>query len=246
MDRDRTGRGGAQLPLAGGVGGPVNAACTAATGAVAVAAGARRRPPPASIDSRRLYVRPRTIATPAAYTVAALSVAYAIVYLGFVRPSQGANLGAVLLTDAFIAISGIVVSIVAATLGDRIAGVEGQWVRLFGVGWALLSATHGAFAFAADLQGIAVPQVSSTDPRGFATFGLAGLWTFVVGVLARDGRGGLPRGLGTLAVVAGADLVLLYFATLTAQDTLILALGGLASIVLGPLFWVWTGRALSR
>jgi len=189
---------------------------------------------------------PRTIATPAAYTVAALSVAYAVVFLGVVRPSGGANTAAVLVTDAFIAISGIVVTVVAAALGERIAAFEGSWIALVGVGWALLSAAHGAFAFAADLGDVSVPQIASTDPRGFATFGLAGLWTIAVGLLARQGRGGLPRGLGALAIAAGIDLVLLYLATLLGSDMLVTVFGGLAAVVLGPAFWMWTGNALSR
>jgi hypothetical protein len=193
-----------------------------------------------------VYVSPRTIATPAAYGVAALSVAYAVVFLGVVRPSGGANTTAVLLTDVFLALSGLLVTIVATTVGERIAGAEGSWVALVGVGWALLQATHGAFAFAADLGDVAVPQLASTDPRGFATFGLAGVWTIAVGLLARQGRGGLPRGLGALAIVAGIDLVLLYFATLLAADTLITVFGGLAAVVFGPAFWLWTGSALRR
>lgn len=193
-----------------------------------------------------MYVRSQTIATPAAYAVGALSLAYAAVYLGGVRPSGGANTTAIVLADLFILVSGVIVPIVASTVGDRIGGTEGTWVKLVGVGWALLSATHGAFALAADLGEVAVPQISSTDPRGFATFGLAGLWTMVVGWLARQGRGGLPRGLGALAIVAGLDLVLLYVATLLGSDTFILVFGGLASVVLGPAFWMWTGSALRR
>lgn len=193
-----------------------------------------------------MYAPTRPIATPAAWAVAALSVAYAAVYLGVVRPSGGANTTAVLLTDAFIAVSGIVVTVVAAALGERIAGAEGSWITVVGVGWALLSATHGIFAFAADLGDVAVPQISSTDPRGFATFGLAGVWTIVVGILARQGRGGLPRGLGALGVAAGIDLVALFLATLFGADTLVTVFGGLAAVVLGPAFWMWTGNALQR
>jgi hypothetical protein len=193
-----------------------------------------------------VYLRTRTIATPAAYAIGALSLGYAAVYLGAVRPTQGANTTAVILSDLFILASGLLVPIVAATVGDRIGGTEGTWVKLVGVGWALLSATHGAFALAADLGEVSVPQISSTDPRGFATFGLAGLWTMVVGWLARQGRGGLPRGLGALGIVAGTDLVLLYLATLVGSETFILVFGGLASVVLGPIFWLWTGSALRR
>ena len=55
----------------------------------------------------------------AAYAVAALSVLYAIVYLGFVRP-QPDNHAASALANAFLGISGILVSAVAVALGERV------------------------------------------------------------------------------------------------------------------------------
>lgn len=189
-------------------------------------------------------MRTRTTATPAAYAIAALSVAYAIAYLGFIGPSRGANTTAVVLTDAFIAVAGVLVTIVAVTVGERIAGEEGRWIALVGVGWALLSAAHGAFGFTRHFEGDFQTVVDATDPRGFATFGLAGLWTMAIGAFARQGRGGLPRGLGAFGLVAGADLVLLYISTLFGIDTGILVFGGLASVILGPVFWMWMGSAL--
>jgi hypothetical protein len=188
----------------------------------------------------------RTIATPAAYGVAALSIAYAVAYLGFIGPSRGANTLAVLLSDAFIAVAGVLVTVVAATVGERIAGEEGRWISLVGVGWALLSAAHGAYGFTRHFSGDLQSVIDPTDPRGFATFGLAGVWTVAVGLLARQGRGGLPRGLGAFAVAAGVDLVLLYISTLLEVDTGILVFGGLASVILGPVFWMWMGSALRR
>ncbi len=193
-----------------------------------------------------MYVPTRTIATPAAYAIGTLSIAYAVAYLGFVGPSKGTNTTAVVLTDAFIMLAGLFVTVVAVTLGERIAGEEGRWISLVGVGWALLSAAHGAFAIAYHAGGEQQPVIDATDPHGFATFGLAGLWTIAVGALARQGRGGLPRGLSVFAVVAGVDLVLLYLSTLFGSDTGILVFGGLASVILGPVFWMWTGSALRR
>ncbi len=72
-----------------------------------------------------MYLRSRTIATPASYAVGALSLAYAAVFLGAVRPSEGANTTAVLLADLFILVSGVLVPLVVATVGDRIGGTEG-------------------------------------------------------------------------------------------------------------------------
>jgi len=41
-------------------------------------------------------------------------------------------------------------------------------------------------------------------------------------------------------------LVTLYFATAAGAQTLILISGGLTSVVVGPIFWVWLGRELRR
>jgi len=56
----------------------------------------------------------------------------------------------------------------------------------------------------------------------------------------------LPRNLALLAIAGGVDLVLLFFATVAGSTPLILLTGRLASVVLGPAFWIWSGRLLSR
>jgi hypothetical protein len=85
-------------------------------------------------------------------------------------------------------------------------------LRRRGVG-AVIRGTRHVLAVA-DLQHLAPGDLSVTDPRGFATFGLAGLWSIVLG----------------LAIRSGAPLVLVT--------------GGLASVILGPLQWAWIGRAM--
>ena len=113
-----------------------------------------------------------------------------------------------------------------------------------GVGYGLLSAAHGTFAAVAVEQGIAASDLSPTDPRGLATFGLAGLWALTLGLETVAGNGALPRNLGWLAIVSGIDLIVLYVATVAQAETLILVSGGLASVILVPAFWIWTGRVL--
>ncbi len=54
----------------------------------------------------------------------------------------------------------------------------------------------------------------------------------------------LPSRLALLAIVGGLDLVLLYAATVAGATPVILVTGGLASVVLGPAFWIWSGRLL--
>ena len=107
-----------------------------------------------------------------------------------------------------------------------------------------MSAAHGTFEAIAIEQNVILPAISSTDPRGLATFGLAGLWAFTLGLETVAGNGVLPRSLGWLAIVAGLDLIVLFFATVAAYEGLILVSGGLASVILVPAFWIWTGRVL--
>ena len=42
------------------------------------------------------------------------------------------------------------------------------------------------------------------------------------------------------------DLMVLFAATVAAAGTLVLVTGGLASVILVPAFWIWTGRTLRR
>ena len=75
--------------------------------------------------------------------------------------------------------------------------------------------------------------------------GLAGVWMLVLGLSARA-AGTLPNGLTAVGIVGGIDLIGLFFATVAGSAPLILLTGGLASVILGPAFWIWSGRILSR
>jgi hypothetical protein len=186
----------------------------------------------------------RRIASGCAFAIAVLSILYAVVYLGFVR-SDPANASASAVANGLIGLSGILATFAVVAVGDKVGGSAGRWLGVVGVGWALLSAAHGTFSAIADLQRLAPGDLSATDPRGFATFGLAGLWSIVLGLSIRcDAL--FPRMLGTIALVNGIDLLVLFIATATGMGTLVLATGGLASVVLGPLLWGAIGRALGE
>ena len=178
-----------------------------------------------------------------AYLIAAFSLVYAAVYLGFVR-NHPENVQAAALTWALIAGGGLSATIATTSTAARVGGHARWWLTALGVGYGLLSATHGTLAGVAAEQGVAPPELSPTDPRGLATFGLAGLWALTLGLETIAGNGTLPRSLGWLAIVAGLDLIVLFIATVGAVEGLILVSGGLASVILVPAFWIWTGRLL--
>jgi hypothetical protein len=179
----------------------------------------------------------------AAYAVAALSILYAIVYLGFVRPDP-ADAEAAAISWMLIGLGALSATFATAAVGVFIGGTVGGFIRGFGITYTLLSATHGAYSAIAVQQGFADLDLSPVDPRGFATFGLAGVWLIVVArELAK--RTDLRPRYSQLAMVTGIDLVLLFLATVFSNTPLILVTGALASVVLGPVFWAMTGRLLS-
>src|SRR5207237_10218678 len=105
-------------------------------------------------------------------------------------------------------------------------------------------APHDTCAASAAEPGIPTIDLSPTAPRRLATFGLAGLWALTLGLEIVAGNASWPRNLGWLAVLGGLDLIVLFFATVAAYEGLILVTGGLASVILVPAFWIWTGRLL--
>ena len=175
--------------------------------------------------------------------VAAFSIAYAVVYLGFVR-TDPTNATASVIAWTLIAAGALSAAIATAALGSFIGGAAGTFLMAFGIGYSLLAAAHGVFAAIGEAQGYADPDLSPTDPRGFATFGLAGLWMLIAGLELR-GRADLRRVYWQLAVVGGVDLIVLFVATVLASTPLILVTGGLAAVLLGPAFWLMTGRLLT-
>ena len=178
-----------------------------------------------------------------AYLIAAFSLVYAVVFLGFVH-NHPENIGAAALAWALIAGAGLSATIATVSAAARIGGYARWWLTALGVGYGLLSAAHGTFAAIAVEQNIPIGDLSPTDPRGLATFGLAGLWALTIGLEIRSGNGALPPNLGWLAIASGLDLIALFVATVAQAEGAILVTGGLASVILVPAFWIWTGRAL--
>jgi hypothetical protein len=132
------------------------------------------------------------------------------------------------------------------------------WAAIVGVVGGLATAAHGlasllgvdelagdyASGDAATRAAVAVAHAtpSQVDPRGLATFLAAGVVALVLGLAIRPDK---PR-LGLLGIVLGCDMVVLFVATAVGIGPLVLLTGGLASVVLGPIWWVSVARLLWR
>lgn len=212
------------------------------------------------------------IGSVAAAAVGALSLLYAIAYLVITPPDQrGSNIDKffrsylahpaglrIASTCLLLAglISGVVVVALIGRIGEAAARRSLTFAGILAVVGGFASAAHGL----ADLTGVdelarryatgdpatkaavAVAHVapSAVDPRGVMTFAAAGVVAVVVGWALRPTH----RRQGTLGIVLGIDMVLLFVANAVSVNAMVLVTGGLASVVLGPAWWFSIARLL--
>lgn len=141
------------------------------------------------------------------------------------------------------------VALVGAYEHVRAGGPLARLGLLLGFVGTLGAAIHGAYDLAnvlhpPDMGGGSGPF--PVDPRGFLTFGVAGL-----GLIALSWAGlsvaGLPRPLLLLGVALGVLLIVIFLGRLIVLDPssiLILAPAALAGVVVGPLWYGWLGYVL--
>ena len=192
-----------------------------------------------------------------AMIVGALSILYALFFLVIAR--QNESLGT---TGSWIilAVSGVFSSAAFVALYQRLRpAAEGfaLWGLALGLFSSFATLMHGGYqalslitlASAGAEQRAAIELVrmapSQIDPAGLGTFGVIGLASLVTGLIIIIG-GRLPRALGYLAVGNAVLLMTLFFASAANAQTLILLSGGLTSVIVGPIFWIWLGRELRR
>jgi hypothetical protein len=176
------------------------------------------------------------------------------------------------LANLCFVLSGILGPFVVVGVSERLRGLsEGwsRWILVMGTLAVVATGLHGFYNLivtpihanlynggdAATRAAITVARSAPlpTDPVEFFTFGVTGLWALVVGLLILRGTGtsasweqSLPRWLGYVSVVAGVDMLALFFADVAGASTLILLTGGPASLILGPAMWAGFGRVLLR
>lgn len=176
------------------------------------------------------------------------SLAYAVAFL-IVKNLLYANL--------FLALGGFLSFAALTALYLRVRQVDDAFA-LYGLVLALVSAlgvtVHGVYGLANALvpPAAGAPNLDALpfqlDPRGLLAFGLAGAGVGALSALTL--RSGLPRGLGYVGLLNGVALVALFLGDLfTGTDTKSLAIlipGGLTSLILTPLWYIWLGVTLGR
>jgi hypothetical protein len=211
------------------------------------------------------------IAAFSALVVAGLSLLYAVAYLVIAPADQRksdvdafyrsylAHPGGMRLASVCLLLSGFIIGLPAVALRRRLLSTAGNavtWAAVVSVAagyatsahalWSLVGtdrlAQHFAGADAATHAAIVLAQVtpSPIDPFGIAKFAFAGLAALVFGLALRPSR----RGLGTLGIVLGVDMVALFVANSVGSTPAVLLTGGLAAVILGPIWWVSIGRML--
>jgi hypothetical protein len=161
-----------------------------------------------------------------------------------------------LLSALFLLAGGLLSLVALVALFNRLAEVDAAFallgLMLAGVS-ALGAAIHGAY----DLANAIHPPLAATgaaglpnaiDPRGFLTFGLAGLAVLTAAFLM--GRGGrFPSLLRLLTLALGLLLIIIYLGrliVLTPTSPLILAPAALTGFILNPIWYVWLGLELRQ
>ncbi len=161
------------------------------------------------------------------------------------------------LLSALCLLAGGLLSLVAlVALFNRLAEADAAFallgLMLAGVS-ALGAAIHGAYDLAnaihppAEVAG-AAGLPNAIDPRGFLTFGVAGLAVLAAAFLM--GRGGrFPNALRILTSVLGLLLIVIYLGrliVLTPTSPLILGPAALTGFILNPIWYIWLGLELRK
>ncbi len=92
---------------------------------------------------------------------------------------------------------------------------------------------------------IGIIGTRSLDPDGWMGFGTVGLWFLVVNWLAMGG-GQLPKGLTYVGLAGGLAYVLIVAGNVLSIPVLISIAAGLGGVILGPIWYIWTGVVLRR
>ena len=176
---------------------------------------------------------------------------YAVSFLIVARASPDAGL---LWSAVFLTLGGVLSTGALTAVYERVRRVNepaALWALLLGIVGVMGAAIHGGYNLAAAVHPFASATAdapSQIDPRGLLTFGITGMAFIIIGRLISS-SGTLPRGLGTLAYLQGALLILLYLGRLiilTPTHPAIVIPAIVSGFVVGPAWYIWLGLALRK
>ena len=181
---------------------------------------------------------------------------YSVAFIGGVVLEGAPELGLAVASAALL-IGGVLTLVVLVAIYGRVRGGAPELAALgllLGAVGAIGASVHGGY----DLANVIHPPLTDVlavndlpnplDPRGLLTFGFAGLGLLVLGSLLRR-SGTVPERLGTLGVMVGALLVVVYLGRLIVLDptnALVAGPAALVGFVLSPAFYLWLGSVLRR
>jgi hypothetical protein len=174
---------------------------------------------------------------------------YAVSFLIVARTSPDAGR---VWSALFLMLGGLLSTGALTAVYERLRPVNepaALWALLLGIVGVMGAAIHGGYDLAAAAHPFAAASPdapSQVDPRGLLTFGVTGVALIMFGRLITAGTV-LPRGLGSLAVLQGALLVLLYLGRLiilAPTHPVIVIPAILSGFLAGPAWYIWLGLVL--
>lgn len=159
-------------------------------------------------------------------------------------------------SSALLMVGGLLSSVVIVALAWSLRSVNelaARWAATVGVVASLLSVVHGGY----DLANVIHPPLENVlrlaeypnqvDPRGLATFGLAGIAYLVLSSMA-VGSSLYPRGLARIGQALGVVMIIIYFGRLIILDPTnpVVRVALLAGVTANTIFFLWLGRLWTR
>lgn len=191
----------------------------------------------------------------AAMLTGVLSIVYAVLFL---IVSKGPDDTGRLLSWVVLGLGGMLSSAAYVVLYQRLrANNESMalWGLLLGIGQSFFTFTNAVTQalLIYNVQNGSLPRAAFDAARAVPQEGdPGGVWAFVVFAAASVVFGQLilksntmPKTLGYVAWLNAVLLVLLFVGNVTGTPILVYAAGGLTAVIVTPLYWIWTGRALA-
>ena len=176
---------------------------------------------------------------------------YSVAFIIGVVLGKAPNLGRSISSSA-LAIGGLLTAVVAVALFQR-AREASPPAALLGVAFALFGSMGATIHGAYDLANVLHPPVADVfatnelpnpvDPRGLLTFAAAGIGLLILLWLVRR-AGALQNWIGSLGLVVGILLILIYLGRLiilSPANPLVAGLAGITGFILSPVFYIGLG-----